>query len=100
MSPDTCGQLKVETVSDMINSLSQLKKPDGIKYPQTFDSLKASLLSSCFEVKPQTIGSFAELMKLSVATLNPNKVIVGRFTQKKLQDKVFGIKPNLKILIN
>lgn len=98
--PDVCDQLKVQSVGDLIKNISLLKKPDGIKYSQTFDSLKATLLNSCFEVKPQSIESFAELMKLPVGTVTPNKALTGRFVQKKSQDKVFGIKPNLKILLN
>jgi hypothetical protein len=92
-----CESLRVQSVKDLIVNFGRMVKPAQITRAQTFESLKADMLTKCFAVKEESADSFADLLKLKVSTLKSGESIVGQTLQKQDVTKAFIITPILKL---
>lgn len=96
LAGQSCSDLKVTNVKDIIQNLSQLKRPLEIKYSETFESLKISIIAKCFDANPQIVESFSELMRVPLNTLSPVE-LKGEYFQPRSQEKVIDIKPLISV---
>lgn len=95
-----CSALRVRSVKDLISSLGRWQKPNGVRYPQTFDAFKSEVLEHCFSMSSSSVNSFQDLLNLSVQTNPTAKRISGQFLDKKSQSKTFSLIPHVKIEMN
>lgn len=95
--PEVCNNLASKNVGELILSMTKLKKPAGIKFAETFISLKHSLLEQCFEVSETQVKSFTELLKVPVHNVKNPQDIVGNYVTNQSHAKQFSLVPPIVI---
>ncbi len=93
---DFCETIPLKNVEDLISNFSKLKKPEEIKYQQTFDSLKQKALRQCYIVESSKISTFSDLISLKVKIKQVDNLF-GETVVRKNLTKSFSILPILKI---
>ena len=95
-NPEFCASLDVKQAIDMVFVIGKIAKPEGIKFSQTFESLKNSALQNCFELENSNVNSFADLMQSQVL-LKPGGIARGSSFEKKPQEQDFEIQPTVYV---
>jgi hypothetical protein len=92
-----CRSLDVNNVGDLIVALNNLKKPTEIKYPETFEALKSTLLKGCFSVVASSVSTFEQLLSLPLALNSRFDDLTVKFEVITPQNKVYVMKPLVKL---
>jgi hypothetical protein len=92
-----CEQLKVKDVSDLMQTLISLKRPREIKFNQTFDSLKRSIIDQCFEAEPSVVNNFNELMNTQLKVNRAKSAPLGKYLENLWVKKEYQIKPHVTL---
>lgn len=98
--PRYCEELKIQSVKDLIQKFSSIKKPSSMKYAQTFDTLKESMLDQCFDVVDTEVKNFKDLLKVEIKSSPGQKSLVGRFYERRSVDRVVELKPYIEVIKN
>lgn len=93
---DFCGSVNAPQVKDMIFAIQKIEKPASIQHPQTFESLKSSLLINCFELESTKVKSFVELLQIGLE-LKPEGIARGSHFEKQSQEQFFEIQPVVEV---
>lgn len=94
-----CAGLRGPRVVDFIQELISLKKPDSIRYPQTFVAYKKALLQNCFEITPATVRSFQELLEMPLKTKSLPSPVVGSYSEHRMIQSSFDMVPRQNLQI-
>lgn len=95
--PQYCDEFTAKNVRELILQFSKLEKPRSIKFTKTFDSFKQSVLDQCFEISNANVYTFSELLEAQIRPSKNTKEIIGQFSELQNQQKVYNLKPTLKI---
>lgn len=93
-----CEQVPAGTLKDLVKSFSSLKKPSSIQYTETYESYREDFLRKCFELEPQNVMSFADLLAVKLTKGKSDK-IVGVYKTRRAMTKTQASKPNVTFVI-
>jgi hypothetical protein len=79
---DFCSSFNATSVHDLILNFSDFKKPAGIQYDQTFQSLQEQLLDHCFNLNANPVQSFHDLLTLKITSTTSADPITGIYKQR------------------
>jgi len=70
-----------------------------VKYPQTFESFKKSVLENCFSIEQSSVSSFSQLLNLQINKNNPTDDLVGKYDVNRAHEKRFSLLPKVIVSI-
>jgi hypothetical protein len=95
-----CTEIQSQNFGSLVQSLLGIKKPEGMKFEETFMAYKREILENCFDFAPTKIGSFKELLRLALQKKENAPVITATHSEVRNLDVKYELIPKVNLELN